>query len=47
MLFIAYFYLAEAPWRWLAEKPPKLHYVIPMLVFCWQQRRGLLGGDSR
>jgi heme/copper-type cytochrome/quinol oxidase subunit 3 len=32
MLFTAYFYLAEGTWRWLAEKPPKLHYVIPMLA---------------
>jgi cytochrome c oxidase subunit III len=32
MLFTAYFYLAKGSWRWLAERPPKLHYVIPMLV---------------
>lgn len=32
MLFTAYFYLAEGGWRWLAEKPPALHYVIPMLA---------------
>jgi len=32
MLFTAYFYLAEGTWRWLDEKPPKLHYVIPMLI---------------
>jgi cytochrome c oxidase subunit III len=32
MLFTAYFYLAEGTWRWLAENPPKLHYVLPMLA---------------
>jgi heme/copper-type cytochrome/quinol oxidase subunit 3 len=32
MLFTAYFYLAQGTWRWLNEKPPKLHYVIPMLI---------------
>lgn len=32
MLFTAYFYLAAGTWRWLEEKPPKLHYVIPMLI---------------
>jgi cytochrome c oxidase subunit III len=32
MLFTAYFYLAKDTWRWLAEKPPALHYVIPMLI---------------
>ncbi len=32
MLFTTYFYLAKGGWRWLAEKPPKLHYVIPMLI---------------
>ena len=32
MLFTAYFYLAKGGWRWLQEKPPKLHYVIPMLI---------------
>ncbi len=32
MLFVAYFYLAQGTWRWLSEKPPALHYVIPMLV---------------
>lgn len=32
MLFTAYFYLAQGTWRWLAAKPPALHYVIPMLI---------------
>lgn len=32
MLFTAYFYLAQGTWRWLAEKPPALHWVIPMLA---------------
>ncbi len=32
MLFTAYFYLARGTWRWLAEKPPALHYVLPMLA---------------
>lgn len=32
MLFTAYFYLAKGGWRWLDEKPPALHYVIPMLI---------------
>lgn len=32
MLFTAYFYLAKGGWRWLDEKPPALHYVIPMLL---------------
>jgi len=32
MLFTAYFYLAKGTWRWLAEKPPALHYVFPMLA---------------
>jgi cytochrome c oxidase subunit 3 len=32
MLFTAYFYLAQGGWRWLQEKPPALHYVIPMLI---------------
>lgn len=32
MLFTSYFYLAKGGWRWLDEKPPALHYVIPMLA---------------
>lgn len=32
MLFTSYFYLAKGSWQWLAEKPPKLHYVLPMLA---------------
>jgi cytochrome c oxidase subunit III len=32
MLFTAYFYLAQGGWRWLAEKPPALHYAIPQLA---------------
>lgn len=32
MLFTSYFYLAQDTWRWLSEKPPHLHYVLPMLA---------------
>jgi heme/copper-type cytochrome/quinol oxidase subunit 3 len=35
MLFFSYFYLAQGGWTWPLEKPPKLHYAIPMLVVLW------------
>lgn len=54
MLFTAYFYLAKGSWQWLAEKPPKLHYVLPMLaillgssgVVYWGEKR-VKAGDHR
>jgi heme/copper-type cytochrome/quinol oxidase subunit 3 len=35
MLFFSYFYLAQGGWTWPFEKPPKLHYAIPMLAVLW------------
>jgi heme/copper-type cytochrome/quinol oxidase subunit 3 len=35
ILFWAYFYLAEGGWTWPHEKPPKLHYAIPMSIILW------------
>lgn len=31
LLFFSYYYLARGDWRWLAEEPPKLVFVLPML----------------
>jgi heme/copper-type cytochrome/quinol oxidase subunit 3 len=35
MLFFTYFYLAQGGWTWPFEKPPKLHYAIPMSILLW------------
>lgn len=35
MLFFSYFYLAQGGWTWPHEKPPKLHYSIPMSILLW------------
>lgn len=35
ILFFSYFYLAQGGWTWPHEKPPKLHYSIPMTIILW------------
>jgi len=47
MLFTAYFYLAAGTWRWLAEKPPALHYVLPMLAILLGSSGVVYWGEQR
>jgi heme/copper-type cytochrome/quinol oxidase subunit 3 len=46
MLFFSYFYLAQGGWTWPLQKPPKLHYVIPMLVVLWASSGVLYWGEE-
>ncbi len=47
MFFTAYFYLAKGGWRWLDEKPPALHYVIPMLIILLASSGVVYWGEER
>lgn len=47
MLFFSYFYLAQGGWTWPHEKPPKLHYSIPMLFVLWASSGILHWGEKQ
>lgn len=47
MLFFAYFYLAQGTWRWLDQKPPKLHLAIIMLILLLISSGVLYWGEKR
>jgi heme/copper-type cytochrome/quinol oxidase subunit 3 len=46
MLFFSYFYLAQGGWTWPFQKPPKLHYALPMLAVLWISSAVLYWGEK-
>jgi heme/copper-type cytochrome/quinol oxidase subunit 3 len=47
VLFAAYYYLGPQTDRWAIEEPPRLHYVIPMLVILVVSSLVIYWGDEK